>query len=53
MNGGVSIDVPAMMKQKEDAVEGLTKGIEMLFKKNKVMLPTTNSCAESKGGTLR
>ncbi len=32
----VSIDIPAMMKQKDDAVSGLTKGIEGLFKKNKV-----------------
>eukprot|EP00245_Coleochaete_scutata_P006797 TRINITY_DN21581_c0_g1_i1.p1 TRINITY_DN21581_c0_g1~~TRINITY_DN21581_c0_g1_i1.p1 ORF type:complete len:516 (+),score=119.14 TRINITY_DN21581_c0_g1_i1:61-1608(+) len=33
---GVEIDVDAMMKQKETAVGGLTKGIEGLFKKNKV-----------------
>jgi pyruvate/2-oxoglutarate dehydrogenase complex dihydrolipoamide dehydrogenase (E3) component len=33
---GVSIDLPAMMSQKLKAVEGLTKGIEGLFKKNKV-----------------
>ncbi|GBG59205.1 Glycine decarboxlase L-protein (GDC-L) [Chara braunii] len=32
----VKIDVAAMMKQKEGAVSGLTKGIEGLFKKNKV-----------------
>lgn len=36
LNGGVSIDVAQMMKQKSDAVNGLTKGIEMLLKKNKV-----------------
>lgn len=36
MCDGVSIDVARMMKQKEDAVDGLTKGIEGLFKKNKV-----------------
>lgn len=32
----VSLDLPAMMKRKEKVVEGLTKGIEGLFKKNKV-----------------
>jgi dihydrolipoamide dehydrogenase len=32
----VSVDLPGMMKQKETSVEGLTKGIEGLFKKNKV-----------------
>eukprot|EP00210_Caulerpa_lentillifera_P002202 g2116.t1 len=36
LNGGVSIDVNQMMKQKTEAVTGLTKGIEMLLKKNKV-----------------
>lgn len=34
--GSVSIDLGAMMKQKDTAVSGLTKGIEGLFKKNKV-----------------
>lgn len=34
--GGVSFDWAAMQKQKDDAVSGLTKGIEGLFKKNKV-----------------
>ncbi len=34
--GSVNIDVGKMMKQKEKAVGGLTKGIEGLFKKNKV-----------------
>eukprot|EP00250_Pteridium_aquilinum_P033684 c6088_g1_i1 orf=155-1708(+) len=34
--GSVEIDVPAMMAQKDKAVSGLTKGIEGLFKKNKV-----------------
>ncbi len=32
----VAVDVAAMQKQKSSAVEGLTKGIEGLFKKNKV-----------------
>jgi dihydrolipoamide dehydrogenase len=34
--GSVSLDLAAMMKQKDKAVTGLTKGIEGLFKKNKV-----------------
>lgn len=32
----VKLDLPTMMKQKDNAVKGLTKGIEGLFKKNKV-----------------
>ena len=32
---GVSLDLSKMMKQKDTAVDGLTKGIEFLFKKNK------------------
>lgn len=32
----VSIDIPAMMKAKDERVMGLTSGIEGLFKKNKV-----------------
>ena len=34
--GAVGFDWSAMQKQKDDAVSGLTKGIEGLFKKNKV-----------------
>ncbi|WP_396274350.1 dihydrolipoyl dehydrogenase [Hyphomonas sp.] len=34
--GKVELDLGQMMTQKEEAVEGLTKGIEFLFKKNKV-----------------
>jgi dihydrolipoamide dehydrogenase len=34
--GGVEVDLPQMMSQKEDAVKGLTQGIEFLMKKNKV-----------------
>lgn len=33
---GLELDLPAMMKQKADAVDGLTKGVEFLLKKNKV-----------------
>ena len=32
----VSLDLPKMLAQKDDAVEGLTQGVEYLFKKNKV-----------------
>ena len=34
--GKVALDLPQMLKQKDDAVEGLTKGVEFLMKKNKV-----------------
>ncbi len=34
--GKVGLDLPAMMATKNQVVEGLTKGIEQLFKKNKV-----------------
>lgn len=33
---GLELDLPAMMKQKADAVEGLTKGVAYLLKKNNV-----------------
>ncbi len=34
--GKVSLDLAQMLKQKDDAVNGLTKGVEFLMKKNKV-----------------
>ena len=34
--GEVSLDIAQMQKQKDESVTGLTKGIEFLFKKNKV-----------------
>ncbi|CAG0892057.1 unnamed protein product [Cyprideis torosa] len=34
--GGVKLDLPAMMKFKDSVVEANTKGIEFLFKKNKI-----------------
>ncbi len=34
--GGVTLDLPAMMKHKDDVVAANTKGIEFLFKKNKI-----------------
>ena len=33
---GINLNLPKMMEQKNKAVTGLTKGIEMLFKKNKI-----------------
>ena len=36
MVDGAHIDIPKMMAQKDKAVTGLTKGVEGLFKKNKV-----------------
>ncbi|HBB55155.1 MAG TPA: dihydrolipoyl dehydrogenase [Hyphomonadaceae bacterium] len=33
---GVNLNLPKMMAQKDDAVDGLTKGVEFLMKKNKV-----------------
>ncbi|MEL7017655.1 MAG: dihydrolipoyl dehydrogenase [Pseudomonadota bacterium] len=32
---GLKVDLPQMLKQKEDAVDGLTKGVDFLLKKNK------------------
>lgn len=37
---GLSFDLAKMMEQKDGAVKGLTSGIEGLFKKNKVRLPS-------------
>lgn len=36
IDGSVTMDVPQMQKHKEKSVTGLTRGIEALFKKNKV-----------------
>ncbi len=33
---GVSLDLPAMMKRKDEVVKGLTTGVAMLLRKNKV-----------------
>jgi dihydrolipoamide dehydrogenase len=33
---GLSVDLPQMLAQKDEAVDGLTKGVAFLFKKNKV-----------------
>ena len=34
--GAIELDLDAMLGQKDEAVDGLTKGIEFLFKKNGV-----------------
>tara|TARA_R110000868_G_scaffold338485_2_gene599244 strand:+ start:1033 stop:2436 length:1404 start_codon:yes stop_codon:yes gene_type:complete len=34
--GEIQLDLPTMLGQKDEAVDGLTKGIEFLFKKNNV-----------------
>src|SRR5580700_2621158 len=34
--GGLSLDLPAMMGRKDKVVETLTRGVEFLFRKNKV-----------------
>ncbi len=34
--GGVKLNLPQMLKQKDDAVKGLTEGVAFLMKKNKV-----------------
>ncbi|PWN48158.1 dihydrolipoyl dehydrogenase [Violaceomyces palustris] len=55
----ISLNLPAMLKAKSSAVSGLTKGIEGLFKKNKVdylkgsgsfSSPTTVKVALNEGG---
>lgn len=57
--GDVKVDLPKMMEQKTKSVDGLTKGIEGLFKKNKVkyvkgwgsfVSPTEIKVALSDGG---
>lgn len=59
INGSVEVDLATMMKNKGDAVTGLTGGIEYLFKKNKVDYikgfgkvggPNTVSVALNEGG---
>jgi dihydrolipoamide dehydrogenase len=56
---GVKLNLPQMLKAKDDAVSGLTKGIELLFKQNKVdyikgtasfASPTTISVQLNEGG---
>ena len=57
--GGVSLDLPAMLKRKDEVVKGLTDGVRFLFKKNKIepvfgaarlTSPTTVTVALNAGG---
>jgi dihydrolipoamide dehydrogenase len=34
--GGISLDLAAMLKRKDDVVKGLTDGVKFLFRKNKI-----------------
>jgi dihydrolipoamide dehydrogenase len=56
---GVKLNLPQMLKAKDESVQGLTKGIELLFKQNKVdyikgtasfASPTTISVQLNEGG---
>lgn len=47
--GGLSLDVSKMMSHKLKTVDGLTKGIEFLFKKNKVTYIKGHGSLASKG----
>jgi len=46
---GVELDLPQMMKSKDETVDGLTKGIAFLFKKNKVTHITGRGRIAGKG----
>lgn len=46
---GVELDLPAMMKSKDEIVTGLTGGIEFLFKKNKITYLQGTGSFKSKG----
>ena len=46
---GVELDLPQMMQAKEETVDGLTKGIAFLFKKNKVKHITGRGRIAGKG----
>lgn len=48
---GVSLDLPKMMKQKDDAVTSLTGGIEYLFKKNGVKYFKVFEWQRERGGS--
>jgi dihydrolipoamide dehydrogenase len=59
--GAVSLDLPAMLKRKDEVVKGLTDGVRYLFRKNKIepifgaaklTSPTTLQVAKNEGGTV-
>src|SRR3954452_6439770 len=58
---GLGLDVPAMLRRKDEVVKGLTDGVRFLFRKNKVETifgvarltsPTAVQVARNEGGTL-
>jgi dihydrolipoamide dehydrogenase len=58
---GLGLDVPAMLKRKDEVVKGLTDGVRFLFRKNKVETihgiarltsPTSVRVAKNEGGTV-
>ncbi|MFO0889783.1 MAG: dihydrolipoyl dehydrogenase [Isosphaeraceae bacterium] len=58
--GGLGLDIPAMMKRKDEVVKGLTDGVRFLFRKNKIepifgtarlTSPTTLTVARNEGGS--
>ena len=46
---GVTLDLPAMMKRKDQVVRGLTQGVAGLFKKNKIASVTGRARIAGKG----
>ncbi|APW62861.1 dihydrolipoyl dehydrogenase [Paludisphaera borealis] len=59
--GSLALDVPAMLKRKDEVVKGLTDGVRYLFRKNKIepifgaaklTSPTTLQVAKNEGGTV-
>jgi dihydrolipoamide dehydrogenase len=59
--GDVGLDLPAMMRRKDEVVKGLTDGVQFLFRKNKInpvfgaarlTSPTTLSVARNEGGSM-
>ncbi len=49
---GVSIDLAAMQQQKSGAVDGLTKGVAGLFKKNKVWASAVHAMVSAFAGSM-
>lgn len=59
--GSLGLDLPAMMKRKDEVVKGLTDGVRFLFRKNKIdpifgaaqlTSPTTLQVTKNDGGTV-
>ncbi|MDR3621998.1 MAG: dihydrolipoyl dehydrogenase [Paludisphaera borealis] len=59
--GSLALDVPAMLKRKDEVVKGLTDGVRYLLRKNKIepifgaaklTSPTTLQVAKNEGGTV-